>query len=293
MVCCHTARTSAIVIKIQLTIQRCRLTLICLGGLFPVFAYSLPAQKEDAGTLLKRVVENLKTHDLKSQSYTFTEDYHNINYDKKLKIRTDDTAKYETVFVEGTPYKRKVEENGKPLSGNAAQEEEKKYQATVTERRRMNAELKQTPFQREYRLPSSYEEWPKLFVAISRGEEMFDGRAVLRMVLTPRDGIQLESDAQRDALQTSIQPWIDKADEHPVHIKREYIRDGVYMLRGGTIELFWQKDSQNGTYLLTQALTRYRAKYLWETVTVETDQQFSNYHRFGVDVKVTTEPSQQ
>jgi hypothetical protein len=275
-----------------MSIQRHGLTVVCLFAVFSVPAHSMPPQKDAAGTLLKRVVENLKAHDLKSQSYTFTEDYHNINYDKKLKIRTDDTAKYETVFVEGTPYKRKVEENGKPLSGKAAEEEENKYQATVSERRRMNAELKRTPFQREYRVPSSYEEWPKLFAATRRGEEMLDGRPVLRMVLTPRPDIQPESEAQKDALQTSIQLWIDKADEHPVHIKREYLRDGIYMLRGGTIELFWQKDPQNGTYLLTQALTRYRAKYLWEPVTGETDQQFSNYKRFGVEVKVTAEPAQ-
>jgi hypothetical protein len=277
----------------QMSISHCRLAIPCLLPLLLVFAYSMPQQKkDDAGTLLKRVVANLKANDLKSQGYTFTEDYHNINYDKKLKIRTDDTAKYETVFVEGTPYKRKVEENGKSLSGKGAEEEEQKYQATVAERRRMNAELKQTPFQREYRLPSIYEEWPNLFVATIRGEEMLDGRSVLKMVLTPRSSIQPESNAQKDALQTSIQLWIDKADEHPVHIKREYLRDGVYLLRGGTIELFWQKDPQNGTYLLTQALTHYRVKYLWETVTGETDQQFSNYKRFGVDVKVTPEPSE-
>jgi hypothetical protein len=274
-----------------MSIKLCRFAFFCVFTFISVCAFSTP-QKDDAAALLKRVVANLKAHDLKSQSYTFTEDYHNINYDKKLKIRTDDTAKYETVFVEGTPYKRKVEENGKPLSGKTAEEEEKKYQATVTERRRMNAELKQTPFQREYRLPSVYEEWPNLFAATSRGEGILDGRPVLRIVLTPKSNIQPETDAQKDALQTSIQLWIDNVDEHPVHIKREYIRDGAYMLRGGAIELFWQKDPQNGTYLLTQALTRYRVKYLWETVTGETDQQFSNYKRFGVDVKVTPEPSQ-
>ena len=116
----------------------CRHALTLLISLLPVFAYSLPGPKDDAGEILKRVVANLKAHDLRSQNYTFTEDYHNINYDKKLKMRLDETAKYETVFVEGTPYKRKIEENGQPLSGKAAEEEETQYQATVAERRRIN-----------------------------------------------------------------------------------------------------------------------------------------------------------
>jgi hypothetical protein len=267
----------------------CRHALTLLIPLFSVFAYPLPGQKEDAGELLKRVVANLKAHDVRSQNYTFIEDYHNINYDKKLNTRLDETAKYETVFVEGTSYKRKIEENGQPLSGKAAEEEQTKYQATVAERRRINAEPRQTPSHREVRLPTYYEKWPELFVAARNGDEVLDGRQVTKLTLTPRAGIQPASDGERDALQTTIQLWIDKADEHPVRLKREYKRDGIFMLRGGAVELFWQKDAK-GTYLLTQALTRYRMKYLWETVSGETNQQFSNYKHFSVDVKVTAEP---
>lgn len=259
-----------------------------LSILLSLFAYPLPGQKDDAGELLKRVVANLKAHDLRSQNYTFTEDYHNINYDKKLKTRLDETSKYETVFVEGTPYRKKIEENGKPLSGKAAEEEEAKYQATVSQRRRINSEPQQTLSHREVRLPTYYEKWPELFVATRNGDELLDGKQVTKITLIPRTEIQPTSDGERDALQTTIQLWIDKADEHPVRLKREYKRDGVFMLRGGTVELFWQKDA-NGTYLLAQVLMRYRMKYLWEIVSGESDQQFSNYRRFSIDVTVTPE----
>jgi len=130
-------------------------------------------------------VANLKAHDLRSQNYTFTEDYHNINYDKKLKMRLDETAKYETVFVERKPYKRKIEENGQPLSGKAAEEEETQYQATVAERRRINYGPQQTPFHREVRLPTYYEKWPELFAATRNGDEVLDGRQVTKVILTP------------------------------------------------------------------------------------------------------------
>ena len=144
----------------------------------------------------------------------------------------------------------------------------------MAERRRINAELKQTPFHSEFRMPSAYEEWPNLFIATSHGVEMFEGRQVSRMVLTPRPGITPASEAQKDALQTSIEIWIDKADEHPLHIRREYIRDGVYMLRGGTIELFWQKEPQSGTYLLTRAFTRYKIKYFGEPLPAKQTRSF-------------------
>jgi|GEM_PF-4865208 hypothetical protein len=274
----------------RMRIRRYCFVLAFLLVAFPALASS--QSRADAAELLKRVVANLKADDLESHSYTFIEDYHNTNYNKKLKIDLDETAKYETVFIEGISYKRKIEENGKPLGGKAAEEEEKKYQATVAERRRINDELKQTPFHHEYRIPSAYEEWPNLFTAKNQGEEILEGRHISRMVLTPRPGIKPESDAQKDALQTSIQLWIDKADERPLHIKREYTRDGIYMLRGSTIELFWQKESQNGVYLLNRAFTRYRANFLGTIISGETNQEFSNYKRFGVDLKVTTEPDQ-
>jgi uncharacterized protein YecA (UPF0149 family) len=284
-------RLSAMIIHelCQMRMRRYSSVLALLAA-FPVLAVS--QSRADAAELLKRVVANLTAHDLKSRSYSFTEDYRNSNHSKKLKIDIDETARYETVFIEGTPYRRKIQENGKPLTGRASDEEEKKYQATVAERRRINDELKQTPFHSEYRMPSAYEEWPNLFVARIQGEETIDGRQIYRMVLTPRPAITPESDAQKDALQTSIQLWIDRADELPVHIKREYLRDGVYMLRGGAIELFWQKEPQSGTYLLNHIYTRYRVNFLGTVVSGEADQEFSNYKRFGVDVKVTTEPDQ-
>jgi hypothetical protein len=76
-----------------------------------------------------------------------------------------------------------VEENGKPLSGKAAKEEEKKYQAAVAERRRMNAELKNTLFHREFRFGIGYGEWPDLFVATSGGDEIVDGHEVIKLIL--------------------------------------------------------------------------------------------------------------
>jgi len=41
---------------------------------------------------------------------------------------------------------------------------------------------------------------------------------------------------------------------------------------------------------MSRLLIQYRIKYLWATIPGKTEQDFSNYKRFGVDVHVTTEP---
>ena len=45
--------------------------------------------------------------------------------------RLSQSFKYEAVSLNGTPYLRLTEEDGRPLSGEAAQEEEKRYLAAV------------------------------------------------------------------------------------------------------------------------------------------------------------------
>ena len=264
-----------------------RLFFVFMLALVPALARSLPLEDNDPAALLKRVIANLDANELKAENYAFVEDYHNINYDKDGKIKIEDTAKFETVFIESTPYRRKVEENGKPLSGKAAKQEEKKYQAAVAERRRINAELKNTPLHREFRFGIYYGNWPDLFVATSGGSEIVDGREVVKLILTPRSGIH-PSDAQKDSLHTAIQLWIDKADEFPLHLRTEYTSDGR-MLQGSTIEAFWQKEARSGTYLVASTLAQFKMKYLWMTVPGKTEQTYSGYKRFGSEVRIIPE----
>ncbi len=257
-------------------------------ALVPALARAVPLEDEDPAALLKRVITNLDANELKAENYTFVEDYHNINYDKNGKIKINDTAKFETVIVESTPYRRKVEENGKPLSGKAAKEEEKKYRAAVAERRRINAKLKNTLFHHEFRLGINYGDWPDLFVATSSGNEIVDGREVIKLILTPRSGIHPASDAQKDALHTAIQLWIDKADEFPLHLRTEYTSDSR-LLQGSTVEAFWQKEARSGTYLVASTLIQFKIKYLWMTVPGKTEQKYSGYKRFGSEVRIIPE----
>src|SRR5258708_5010573 len=79
-------------------IERSRLFFVFLVALFPAFAYSMPTQGDDAGELLKRVVANLKANESNAQNYAFTEEIHDMNYDKNGKIKVDTTAKYESDF---------------------------------------------------------------------------------------------------------------------------------------------------------------------------------------------------
>lgn len=258
------------------------------------FYYALvsPAmsQSDNANELLKRTVAKLHSDDLKRENYTFTEDYHNVSYDKNGKIKVDQTAKFETVFVEGTPYKRKVEEDGKPLHGKTAEEEEKKYQATVVERRRMNAEHKQTLFHREYQVNMRPEDWPNLFLVSVAGKETTDGHEAVKLLLTPRPDARPASEPEKDELSTTIQLWIDPTDEHPLRMHTEYTKDGAHVLKGGTVDIFWQKEPKDGIYLMSRVHIQYKVKYLMSTISGMTEQKFSNYKRFGVDVRITAEP---
>ncbi len=60
--------------------------------------------------------------------------------------------------MEGLPYQRKVEEDGKPLTGKAAAKEEARYDKAVEERKHMTLDQKRSFFHRNvnFSLPLNY-----------------------------------------------------------------------------------------------------------------------------------------
>lgn len=254
-------------------------------------ALSPSSDSTDATDLLKRVVARIAVNDRLTDNFTFVEDVHSLNYDKKGRVSFNETTRYETVFVEGLPYRRLLERNGKPLDPQAEAEEERRYQATVAERRRMKSQPKQTGAHREIELEIDWTLWPIMFHASQKGEVIVDGRRTTRLVLIPRNGQKPESDAAKDALSTFIELWIDATDELPVRVRIEYKQNGIQLLRGSVMELAFFKDPGTGTYLCSRSSFEFKTRVEQTELRGRTEQIFSGYKRFSVDVRIAPESS--
>lgn len=232
-----------------------------------------------------------------AQQYTSDEFWHNVNFDKNGKKTVDESAKYEHVFVEGLPYRKKVEVNGKPLSGKAAQEEEKRYEKAVEQRRGMSIAQKRHWYRGEfgfsYSLPICC--LSTLFDNRIVRHETIDGRDTIVVESTPKLDAKPANDAEKSSLNWKETTWIDADEAMPARIEVESLKDTGHVVKGMTNRLDFVRligtpapDGQPppAVWLLESFVGKFRFKFLWVGATGETDQTWSNFKRFHVDMRL-------
>src|SRR5437868_5426976 len=123
--------------------------------LLPI-AVSGEKSKTPVAALIERIVSNWKTNSAKASNYIYDISHVNLNFDLSGKVARTNTAKFEVLVLEGLPYKRKVEVDGKPLSAEEAASEKSKYEQAVAERKDMTLEQKKGYFRRTIRTPIEF-----------------------------------------------------------------------------------------------------------------------------------------
>jgi hypothetical protein len=164
------------------------LSLLPFSLLSAASAQTVLPEGRDLNALLERMEQQGKANGKLAEQYTSVMFWHNLNFDKNGKTTVDESAKYENVFVEGLPYSRKVEKNGKPLTGKDADWEQRRYDKAVDERKNMSLDEKRHSLHVTFHgsLPLSY--LTTLFDNRALRRETIDGRETLVVESTPRAG---------------------------------------------------------------------------------------------------------
>ncbi len=269
--------------------------LISLVPVAAAAAQAPGASPIDLRVLLARMKTAMVANAKLAQQYTSDEFWHNLNYDKKGKKTNDESARYENVFVEGLPYRRKVEENGKPITGKAAEKEEARYEKAVRERRGLSTQEKRSLF--HFNIHYS---WPLCCLAT-----LFDNRVVRREILNGRDTIVIESmpkpgahpanNDDKSSLNWKETTWIDVADAMPARIEVELLTDTSHMEKGATdrIDFIRIADTSgdadkpaSAVWLKSHFQANFQFKVVWVNLTGTSEQTWSNYKRFHVDMRL-------
>jgi len=264
-----------------------------------MFAMACAAAAQETGgdvaAQLQRMQSSVQKNGKLQQQFTSDEIWHNVNYGKNGKKTVDESAKYENVFVEGLPYRKKVESNGKPLNGKAAEKEEKRYEKAVEERRGMSIAQKR----HWWRMGFTYS------LPICCLTTLFDNRIVRHETIGGRDTIVVEStpkpdakpanDAEKSSLNWKETTWIDTADAMPTRIEVESLTDAGHFAKGMTTRIDFTRlvDSplpdgqpQQTVWLQQSVVSKFHFKLMWMGVSGETDQTWSNFKRFHVDLRL-------
>jgi hypothetical protein len=216
--------------------------------------------------------------------YTFIELWHNQNFDQQGRITTDETAKFESVFIGNLPYLLKIEEDGRPLTGEAARVEAEKYAAAVKARKGMTLEQKQAEMRvKGLTIPVHLNLLPSTYNCRSIGMQTISDRPAVQIDCAPRSPIKPKSQKESEALQVHVQLWIDTQDRNISRYDGTLLAPLHGLIAGSHGSVCFRPIG--GVWLPYDTVVRGQADSGNHTRFM-TEISYSNFQKFHVDVRV-------
>jgi hypothetical protein len=250
----------------------------------------------DPREIVRRAVESNARDTQLTKEYNYLQREETRELDRSGKVRVQKDETWDVIPLEGSPYKRLLSRDGRPLSPAEKELEDQKVRAATEERR------KETPEQRAHRL----EEWrhrqdrqrqplrelPDAFNFTLLPEEDLDGRPVYVIEALPKPGYKPKSTYTAFFPKVKVHAWIDKADLEAKRIEIEAtdtISFGGFLLRlekGSRIVIEQTRmDDQVWVPRHVSVLAEARLMLL-KNMNREMEYDFSDYKKFQVDSRV-------
>lgn len=230
------------------------------------------------------------------RNYTYVVKAEQRRLDSQGRLRSAESEEWEVLVLYGSPYRRLIAKNGRPLSA----EEERKEQAKLEKemaRRRKAAEKDPGKLSRED--ARELEEQKALLKEIAdafsfriEGEELVDGFRCWRIRAEPLPGYRPKS--RRAKLLPAFRGllWITQDEYRWARVEAEAVRTVSFgwilaRLQPGSQLWFEQKRVQDEIWLPSSARMKIFARLgLVRKLNAEVDVTFSNYRKFQTDSRI-------
>ena len=177
------------------------------------------AADPDPREIVRRSVDAAQGQNEKlARQYTFLERVEAQQFDARGNVKSSSLKTYDVTVLEGSPYRRLVERDDRPLSPVEERREQESLRSSI-EKRRKETEPERAKRLAEYekeraKYRKAIREIPDAFQFRLRGEEPVDGRPAYVIDATPLPGYQPKDRYARLFRQLRGSLWIDKADFH-------------------------------------------------------------------------------
>ena len=192
----------------------------------------------DAREVIRRAVAADERNWQVARNYTFSERV-NLRYlDSQGKVKSQEVSINDVMLLDGSPYRRLVARDDRPLPSGEEKKEREKLARSVAERR------DETPMQRALRLAEygrrpewqreAWRELPEAFDFRLLAEEVWDGHRLYAIEATPRQGYQPRSRTAKVLTHLRGKLWVDKQDYHLVKAEGEVVDTisvGLFLVR--------------------------------------------------------------
>jgi hypothetical protein len=266
-------------------------------ALFALVASTVWAQ--DPKELVRRSISQDQLGWVRMQDYTWQANSVERHFDSRGKVESTKRETWETLILDGEPYRRMLERDGKPLSAEQKREEQTKLDR---ETKKLSDE---TPAEKQNRLARAKErrerefaflsEIPDLYDLKLEGEATVDGRPAWIVSGAPRPGAQPKSRDAKLLLKVRGRMWIDKATHQWVKVEAEttaVISWGLFLARlaPGAKMVFEQTAVSPELWLPKRLFVSGNGRVaLLKHLIEDQEIRWSNYKKFSVESKIVSE----
>jgi hypothetical protein len=251
---------------------------------------------QDAREIVRRSVELDKRNSEIARNYTYVQRQQDREIDATGRVTKVESETHDVTLLEGSPYKRHIAHNDKPLTAREQAKEEEKLRRSIDERR------KETPEQRARRIKDweakqlrqreSLREVLNAFDLKMAGEENISGVDTWMIDATPRPGYKPPNRAASFFPKVRGRFWIAKQDYQWVKVDVESldtITFGGFLLRmaKGSRLQFEASRVNNEVWLPKRAVLKGSMRVaLVKLMRGDVTFEFSDYKKFQTDSRV-------
>ncbi len=251
---------------------------------------------QDAGEIVRKSVDLDQANWQRLKDYTWVARSTERHFDSAGKVRSTERSAWETVMLDGEPYRRMLERDGQPLPPAEQKKQQDKLDKSVA---RLAHE---TPEEKRRRL-ADYEarrrkdreflrQIPDAFDFRIEGEAQVDAHAAWVIVGTPKAGYRPRDRDAKSLLKIHGKLWVDKSSYQWVRLEAETtetIAFGLFLARlnpGATL-VFEQTHVAGDLWLPRRIYMKGAGRIgLIKRVAMEQDITWSDYRRFQVDSQI-------
>jgi hypothetical protein len=260
---------------------------------------ALAAWAQDPRDLVRRSIAQDQLDWVRMKDYTWQARSTEKRLDAHGKVEAIKREAWETLILDGEPYRRTVERDGKPLTPEEQLTEQKRLDK---ETRRLNTE---TPAEKQRRLEDAEKrrrrefaflsEIPELFELRFEGEATVDGRPVWIVSGEPRPGAKARSSDAKMLLKVRGRMWIDRATYQWARVEAETtatVSWGLFLARlnSGAKLVFEQTEVNSELWLPKRLLLTGSGRVgLVKRLARDEEIEWSNYKRFSVESKIVSD----
>jgi len=251
----------------------------------------------DAREIVRRSIDLDRKNEAIARNYTFLERDETRMLDRSGKPKkAPESRTFDVTLLEGSPYRRLVKRNDRPLAPPEERKEQEKLRRSIDER------SKETPAERQARIAewerkqqrqrAPFQEIPDAFDLRLAGEETLDGRNVYVIAATPKLGYKPKLAAAAYFPKIKGKLWIDKRDNQWVKGEIETLDTisigGILVrLAKGSRATFEATRVNDEVWLPKQITLDGSARLLLVVgARAQIDIAFSNYRKFQADSRL-------